>query len=136
MYLTKFVLAVLLLAIIACRPEEVGPPTLTVEHVRTSTVLSRCDECTQPGDLIKIRVQGPSSMLRGIAVYRNELHDKSCFGCNNFSTIVESIGHYVVVGYQLDRAVACLLPSQNFDIDVTTLHVCGALTTKFEFDVR
>jgi len=116
--------------------EKAGPPTMSVHHERTSTVLSRCDECPQPGDVIKASVRGPSSMVRGVSVYRDEGFVKGCLGCDDLSVTADSLGHYLIVGFQMDRAGSCVLPCGSFDADAVALQRCGAFLVTSEVVVR
>lgn len=118
------------------RDEQANLPTLSVHHERTSTVRSRCDECPQPGDVIKASVRGPSSMVRGISVYRDEGFVKSCFGCDDLSMTADLLGHYLVVGFQMRRSGSCVLPCGNFDSDAVALQRCGAVLVTSEVIVR
>jgi|SRR5882672_858993 len=124
-------------AVNAPGPEtKAGPPTLSVHHERTSTVRSRCDECPQPGDVIKARIQEPSSMVRGISVYRDEGCVKSCFGCDDLSTTADLLGHYLVVGFQMNHADSCVSPCGDRSSDVVALQRCGAVFVTSEVVVR
>lgn len=116
--------------------EKAGPPTLSVWHERTSTIHSMCDECAQPGDLIKAHMRGSSSAVRGISVYRDEQHVKGCFGCDDFSMTADLLGRYVVVGFQMDRTAGCAQPRGDYDGDVVALERCGACLVTSEVVVR
>jgi hypothetical protein len=120
----------------AVRDEKAGPPTLSVHHERTSTVRSRCDECPQPGDVIKASVRGPSSMVRGVSVYREEGFVRSCFGCDDLSMTADLLGRYLVVGFQMSRAASCVLPCGSYDGDVVALQRCGAVLVTSEVIIR
>lgn len=113
-----------------------GPPTMSVRHERTSITRSRCDECAQPGDVIKISVRGPSRLVRGVAVYRDDGFIKGCVGCDDLSVIADSLGRYAIIGFQMDQDHECTLPCAGFDADAAALQRCGAFLATSEIVVR
>jgi hypothetical protein len=118
------------------RDETPGPPTMSVRHERTSAIRSRCDECPQPGDLIKVSVRGSSRASRGVAVYRDGTHVKSCFNCDVLSFVADSLGRLTIVGFQMTDAGSCVLPCAGFDRDAAALQSCGAFLVTSEVVVR
>jgi hypothetical protein len=118
------------------RVEVLSPPSLSLRHERTSTEHSRCDECPQPGDVLKAHLEGSPLAVHGISVYRNELHAHSCIGCDDLSSVADGIGRYTVVGFQLDRHGSCELPCGGLDTDIVALMRCGAVVTTKTVDVR
>jgi hypothetical protein len=111
-------------------------PTLTVWHQRISPVHSRCDECPQPGDVLRMRLRGSSDTVHGIAVYRDERFFDLCFGCVDFSTVIDCVGRYSVIGFQMHLGTVCALPRTGMDADVAALVQCGVALAKKAVDVR
>lgn len=82
-------------------------PVLTVWHQRVSPpVPLRCDECPQPGDVLRMRLRGSPNTVHGIAVYRDERPFDFCFGCVDFSTVIDCVGRYSVIGFQMRQGSA------------------------------
>ena len=111
-------------------------PTLTVWHQRMSAVHSRCDECLQPGDVLRMHLRGSPDMVHGIAVYRDEHFFDFCFGCVDFSTVIDCVGRYSVVGFQMRLGTTCALPRTRMDADIAALALCGAAPVQNAIEVR
>ena len=120
----------------ACREEPAGPPTMSVHRERSRPAHSRCDECPLLGDVIKVDVRGPSRMARGVVVYLDDRHVKGCFGCDDLSLTIDALGRYMIVGFQMDRAVSCLPSYEGYDSDVFALQRCNAFIVTSEIIVR
>jgi hypothetical protein len=111
-------------------------PTLTVWHQRMSAVHSRCDECPQPGDMLRMRLRGAPDTVHGIAVYLDERSFDFCFGCADFSTVIDRLGRYSVIGFQMRLGTACALPRTGMDADIAALAQCGVALAKKVVEVR
>lgn len=111
-------------------------PTLTVWHQRMSAASSRCDECLQPGDVLRMHLRGSPNMVHGIAVYRDERFFDFCFGCVDFSTVIDCVGRYSVVGFQMRLGTTCALPRTGMDADVAALALCGAAPVQKAIEAR
>lgn len=111
--------------------------SLDVQHERpTWKERSRCDECVQPGDLVKARIHGSSDKVGGVAVYRNDEHVSSCLGCTDLMVVVDLLGSYQIVGFQMRPKTSCTIPKLSLDHDVSTLQGCDADVVISRIDVR
>lgn len=90
------------------------------------TVLSRCADCTQPGDMVTVFLRGAPTRLNRIAVFHDGRLSVTCSQCSSLSYVLPLIGSYMIVGLDLSEAEDCPANSSDLDIFVSGMRSCGA----------
>lgn len=97
---------------------------------------SRCGDCTQPGDVISVTAQGAEGRVRGIRVYRGEELVVACSDCSALSFLIQSVGTFVVVGFQPAHGRACAISGTGIDSDLAGMAGCGAEIASSKMEAR
>ncbi len=116
---------------------------LVMDVTRTpgaEAVASRCSDCPQPGDRIRVSLRGslrdPRGSARGIRVYRDgDGLASSCDACTSLDLVLSSVGRYEIVGVEAGRGCP-IVASADIDRDLLAMVDCGARFVTSRLDVR